>query len=322
MDNKQLQTLESLDKVLLANSKIRKQELCDRLSCSQQSLLNHLSSLTEMGLNLKHDPEWVQRIGNTDELDVGKITKHLKGAQINKPVHYFFSTESTNLLARQDKTSSIYLANHQTTGRGRQGKHWLTPLGQSIALSINHQFNCALQDISGLNIAMGVAIINAAKKCGNSQLKLKWPNDVLADKGKVAGILIEASGNNQNCSVTIGIGINWQVRETLLNKIQQACTNIEISDRSRTDFIIILIQEIEKTLSDFSNNKLKNILPQWQRSDAYSNQDITILQSNHSYQGRYVGIDTKGCLQIRIKGTTKTLASGVVSVRKICNSKE
>lgn len=315
MDNRQLKKLEKLYNILLETPQLNKIKLAEALNLTTNKLEQLLCQLQDMGLKIKSNSTVVELKQKLSPINVEVLEKLLK--HINKPIHYIFSTDSTNQLAKQDTNPAIYISDHQSAGRGRQAKQWLTPLGQSIALSINHKFNCALKNLSGLNIVIGVALIKTAQKIGNAHLSLKWPNDVLGTEGKVAGILIEASGNNQQSKATIGIGINWQLRDSLLRTIDQPCMNIDVAQSSRTDFIASLILEIETQLQEFNAHRLKNIQPLWNQFDAYSNKDINITQGTQSHQAQYIGIDQNGCLEIQTNGSIKTLASGEVSIRKV-----
>jgi BirA family biotin operon repressor/biotin-[acetyl-CoA-carboxylase] ligase len=314
MDNR-LKKLEKFYCLLLENPKTNTSKLIDSLKLTTNKLEKLLGQLQDMGLKIHSNNTVVELKQKLSPINIEVLEGLLK--HINKPIHYIFSTDSTNQLAKQDANPAIYITDHQSAGRGRQAKQWLTPLGQSIALSINHEFKCALKDLSGLNIVIGVALIKTAQKLGNSHLSLKWPNDVLGTEGKVAGILIEASGNKKQSKATIGIGINWQIRDSLLDSIDQPCMNIDIAQNDRTDFIASLILEIETQLQEFSTNRLKNIQAIWNKFDAYSNKEITIRQGNQSHQAQYIGIDQSGCLKIQTNGTIKTLASGEVSIRKV-----
>lgn len=315
MDNRQLNKLEKLYCLLGQYPKTSKSKLLESLNLATNDLEKLLCHLQSMGLKIQLSCHHVELKQKLSHINIHKIKNAL--THINKSIHYVFSTESTNQLAKQSPSPAIYISDHQSAGRGRQAKKWLTPLGQSIALSINHEFKCGLKQLSGLNIVMGVALIKTAQKFKKTQLTVKWPNDVLGNQGKVAGILIEASGNNHRSKATIGIGINWQVRDALIQSIDQPCMNMNLRDTNRTEFITQLLLEIEAHLKEFSIHGLKNIHPIWNQFDAYSNQDINIKQGTQNYQAQYIGVDQCGSLKIKVNGTIKTLASGEVSIRKV-----
>ena len=118
-------------------------------------------------------------------------------------------TESTNLLARSGRPGDVFTADYQTAGRGRLDHRWLAERGQNLMMS-------AVIDVSGLEaehaatlpLAVGLAVVEGLRGMVPS-LKLKWPNDVLADGRKLAGILCERHGDN----AIAGIGVNVRQRE-------------------------------------------------------------------------------------------------------------
>ncbi|VAW41610.1 hypothetical protein MNBD_GAMMA01-2056 [hydrothermal vent metagenome] len=317
MDYRQYTLLDNLYNLLLDSSHTHINTLSAKLQLNNEAIDKLLSVLSYMGLDICRSADIVQVKNKFDSIDLNLLTTTLSQAQIHKSINYYFSTTSTNKKAKEATNPAIYLSEHQSAGMGRKEKKWLTPLGQSIALSITHDFEFGLGQLSGLNIATGVAIINTAKKCGCSSLGLKWPNDVLGSQGKVAGILIEASGNNQSCHVIIGIGVNWSVTESLLDTIEQDCMNIEIKSFSRTEFIAQLIIEVETIIAEFAQNRLINIQSNWQKHDLFINQTITVLQDNKHWQAKYIGINQQGCLQVATTQGMKTLTNGEVSIALI-----
>ena len=313
-DNKKLAQLEALYNLLVSNPDTGVNELSLLLKLTPETILQLLSKLITMGLDIYIKRDTIRLKNKVDCLDSDLIVSTIKKVGIKKPIHYSFSIASTNEQAAKDKNQAIYICNHQSAGVGRQSKSWLTPLGQSIAISISHDFKFGLGQLSGLNIAIGVALINTIKKCGYNHLSLKWPNDIFGQDGKVAGILIEASGNNSKCRAIIGIGLNWQIQQSLLASIEQKCMNIDIQGYTRTEFISKLIIEIEQVVCEFSQNKLTNIKSQWDKHDAFINQNINIIYKNKIDRARYIGINQQGLLTVKLNNEMKTLASSEVSI--------
>ena len=107
--------------------------------------------------------------------------------------------ESTNgyLLAQPPgelSSGHICLAEEQTEGRGRRGRSWVSPFGSSIYLSIFWSYPSGPAHLSALSLAAGVAVVDGLKALGVAQVGLKWPNDILWDGRKLAGLLLEVAG--------------------------------------------------------------------------------------------------------------------------------
>ena len=314
MDNQTHQDLEIVYNYLHRQSTLNIDEMSVDLLLSQTRLTALFSELNNMGLAISCDSNGLSLRTSSDKIDAEFIKLQIQKT-CNKTLIYNFISESTNQLAQNNQQDSIYICDYQSQGRGRLAKKWVTPLGQSIAISISHRFDFGLKKLTGLNIAVGVAIIQTLKQCGGKDMGLKWPNDIISPTGKVAGILIEASGNLKSCRAIIGIGINWNIRQELLNNIDQPCRNAEISKTSRSQFIIHLIGNLEKALTEFSTNQLANIQSTWQQHDVYLDKNINVLQGKKTIPAVYKGINQLGLLRVKINNELTTVASGEVSIR-------
>ena len=317
MDNQKHKNLNLLFQALLANPILKLRHLSKELKQTKAELVANLKALESMGLSLQYTNMGVKLSHSIDAIDLSELQIQLTLNNIEKPLHYSFSTASTNQLASNNKTPSIYITDYQSQGKGRQNKTWVTPLGQSVALSISHAFNCGLGEMSGLNIAIGVSIVQTIEQLGGKALGLKWPNDVLGNDGKVAGILIEASGNNKSCFVVIGVGINWNIQQSILDSIERKCMNIGLIGVSRTYFIATLIFNIHQIIQEFSKHKLKNIISIWKKYDCYVGENINVIQENMTKSAKYLSVDTQGYLRVEMQGEVKQLASGEVTIRKV-----
>ena len=315
MDYQELQGLEKVYCFLSKYPKTNIDQISENLQISINQVLDFISELKVLGLDISIISNKIHLNNKVDVIDPVLIKNQLQKCNINKKVFCEFITHSTNQLAQANKQDAIFISNYQSQGKGRQAKKWLTPLGQSIAISISHRFNFGLQKLSGLNIAIGIAIIQTLEKFGAQKIGLKWPNDIIDSNGKIAGILIEASGNTKSSRAIIGIGINWNIRQELFEEIDQPCSNVAISSISRTQFIIELLQNINQILKEFTKNNLRNIQSIWQQYDMYLNKKINVIQGDIIRSATYKGIDQNGLLTVEIENKLKTIASGEVSIR-------
>jgi len=122
-------------------------------------------------------------------------------------------TSTNDILWKKAQTgisgTAVCLAEMQTAGRGRRGGQWVSPASGNIYLSLMRSLN--IEDVrNGLSIAIGIALINTLRTEGIEGLQLKWPNDVLYKRRKLAGILVESRYGSQNY-VTIGIGLHYRI---------------------------------------------------------------------------------------------------------------
>jgi BirA family biotin operon repressor/biotin-[acetyl-CoA-carboxylase] ligase len=215
------------------------------------------------------------------------------------------------------ETPAVCLSEMQTQGRGRRGDRWQSPSTGNLYLSIFWPFPANTTQ-SGLSIAIGITLINTLKAQGIKGLKLKWPNDILYKKQKLAGILVESRfGNRQN--TVIGIGLNYKLPSAIKNKINQPTTSLQqlcteaVPCRNRLAGHII--QNMIETLEKFQTRGLRDFLPQWSQYDALADSLIDLIYDDKTITVKACGISETGELQYQHNNQLHTLANSHVSIR-------
>ena len=144
--------------------------------------------------------------------------------------------KSTNTYLMQNKNAAhatCVAAHVQTNGKGRRGRTWVSQLGASLTFSLLWRFQCGAAALSGLSLAVGVALIRALNSLGVNDAQLKWPNDVLIEGKKLAGILIELQGDLEGPSAAvIGVGFNLNLPKNVLASIDQPAIDLASSKRN------------------------------------------------------------------------------------------
>lgn len=173
---------------------------------------------------------------------------------------------------------NICLAEMQTSGRGRLGDRWQSPRTGNLYLSLSCPFPAKILP-TGLSLAIGVTLIKSLKKIGINNLSLKWPNDLLHNRRKLAGILVESRVSDKQY-VVIGIGLNYKLPDTIKKTIQQPTTSLmqlcnQLPCRNRLAGLII--QNMIDTLTLFQTSGLQSFLNDWQQYDALAEQSIMLI---------------------------------------------
>ncbi|MBU0714418.1 MAG: biotin--[acetyl-CoA-carboxylase] ligase [Verrucomicrobia bacterium] len=143
-----------------------------------------------------------------------KIRMALEDCRLGQPLLFLDKTGSTNevLKARAEKGAPegyTVVADHQTCGRGRQGRHWLSLPGKGVYLSVLLRPNWPATDGVFMNICASVAVARALEKWRPKQIRLKWPNDVMLNGRKIAGVLVEPRIKRAVIEfAVVGIGVN------------------------------------------------------------------------------------------------------------------
>ncbi|MDE2598775.1 MAG: biotin--[acetyl-CoA-carboxylase] ligase [Rhodocyclaceae bacterium] len=201
---------------------------------------------------------------------------------------------------------TLLLAQRQTAGRGRRGRSWYQG-PQSLAFSLLWRLP-ADRPPSGLSLAVGLAVAEALPVSA----QLKWPNDVLLDGRKIAGILIESAG--PQCFV-IGIGINLGDLGDLPAEIAATACGIPVDDR--THMLARILDGLVTVLDEFSAHGFSPLQSRWQMRHAYQDLAVNLFfsEGGEPVQGVCRGVDANGELLLETATCIQTIASGEVSLR-------
>ena len=222
------------------------------------------------------------------------------------------------------------IAHKQTAGKGRAGRSWLANPGDSLCFSLAFPFKRTPTELSGLSLLVGLAVISwIAQACDLSEsklhelgLRLKWPNDLLLNNAKLAGILIEGGQAKASDStwMIIGVGINLRNAEKIeasLNNRFRASSLSQIAD-SLPDIEYLwlkLIASLEHYLTAFDLHGFKPCMESWMKWDAYRDQAVCISGAGKdAIYGITKGIDESGALLLQQENKTITIHAGDVSL--------
>ncbi|WP_105534223.1 biotin--[acetyl-CoA-carboxylase] ligase [Solimicrobium silvestre] len=260
---------------------------------------------------------------HTPSLVVEKIAAHCSALAQSVAIEVVAQTGSTNadLLARLPTFSSplVLVAETQTAGRGRAGRSWLSAPGSSLTFSLAWPFSQSPQALLGLPLAVGVALADALGSL-DVTVRLKWPNDILKDGKKLAGVLIETANHSNQTWAVIGVGLNLLMPEELEQQIGRPVADATwLAQMDRNQLLAILINHLVVCLQQFSNSGFSAFVPSWNAFHAYAGQHVSILdQGQITQQGVALGVDASGCLLLQDqRGVVCSIMAGDVSLRPI-----
>lgn len=230
-------------------------------------------------------------------------------------------TASTNPYAKENNVN-ICLAESQSEGRGRLGKKWFSPYGKNIYLSLLYNFVKEPSELSGLSLAIAIAVASTLESYGiKKNISLKWPNDVLWQKRKIAGILIDVYGEaNCSCQAVIGVGLNVKMKQKTYLEINQPWCDVAqiINDvPQRNKLAGLLINELLSAATEFQKNGLKSFLKKWKELDiAYGNKVTITTSQKQKISGIGQGVNDKGHFLLKdSSGKIQCFAAGEVSLK-------
>jgi len=242
----------------------------------------------------------------SDSLDPDRIKANLKTRNIGRKILVYDRTSSTNDIAAEYAKNKkndglVVFAEEQTAGRGRAGTKWHGGRAESIQCSIvltDYKLNPEL-----LSLTCAVAVADGLGKIGGAETKIKWPNDIILNGKKVAGILLESKLNNDGGVYILGIGINChQKRDSFPSELQQIATSIDIESQSTIDRISLakrLLTSVEHWLETAAKASEK-VIEKWRRLSIQLNHRVKLIYNGREFTGNCIGIDPEKGLILQL----------------------
>jgi BirA family biotin operon repressor/biotin-[acetyl-CoA-carboxylase] ligase len=230
-------------------------------------------------------------------------------------------TGSTNadLLARAPALEAPVLlaAEHQTAGRGRAGRSWLSAPGHSLTFSLAWKFDGGLRALTGLPLAVGTALAETLGRLGQP-VQLKWPNDLLKDGDKLAGILVETSPAGDGAVwAIIGIGLNLAMPDELEQQIGRPVAAVPwLARMDRDALLAALLDGLADALRLFDKSGFAGFTARWNVLHGWQGQRVTILDRGEVlHEGLAAGVDDSGRLLLDTESGRVAIVAGDVSLR-------
>jgi BirA family biotin operon repressor/biotin-[acetyl-CoA-carboxylase] ligase len=230
-------------------------------------------------------------------------------------------TGSTNadLLARAASLSEplLLVARNQTAGRGRAGRSWLSSSEGSLTFSLAWRFEGGLARLTGLPLAIGVALAETLERLG-VQVGLKWPNDVLRDGDKLAGILIETqAAPGGGVWTVIGIGLNLLMPDELEAQIGRSVASLPwLARMDRNALLAALLDGLAGALREFERAGFAAFAARWNLRHAWQGETVTVLDGGAVlHEGSAAGVDDAGRLLLDTPDGRIAVLAGDVSLR-------
>ncbi|MEO8409594.1 MAG: biotin--[acetyl-CoA-carboxylase] ligase [Propionivibrio sp.] len=239
---------------------------------------------------------------------------------------------STLLLTRAEQgapTGAVIVADRQTAGRGSRGRRWVASPEASLTFSLLWRFAGGVERLSGLSLAVGVAVVRALASLGATGVTLKWPNDILYRDAKLGGILVELQemrqemrqGTRKNSLAVIGIGLNLQIPDAVLAGEALALPPAALAELlaplpERDVLLARLLGELASVLDRFSAGGFVALREQWLGHHAWQDRPVQVLRDGRvSYEGICRGADADGALLVETATGSQRCLSGDVSLR-------
>lgn len=304
-------------------------ELSNELDVTRAAVWGRIDELRRLGYEIEASPHQGYRLlASPDALHADDLMARLNGGRVvGRDIRVFKETASTNdtieKLARDGAAEGVVVfAESQTSGRGRMGRKWSSPAGKGLWFSVLLRPELRPQETTRLTVAAATAIRRAIQISTNLSLEIKWPNDLLIDGRKVAGILTELSAETDRVRyVILGVGID--VNQTT-SEIPQSLAGIAGSLRmasgvsqDRAQLAAVVLQEIDRDYARICRGEFDRLSAEWEEGCSTVGRNVSVRIGARLVKGRAESLDSDGALLVRGQhGHLERVTGGDVTLEK------
>ncbi|WP_252275733.1 bifunctional biotin--[acetyl-CoA-carboxylase] ligase/biotin operon repressor BirA [Pseudomonas subflava] len=293
------------------------------LGVSRAAVWKRLEQLEALGLEIHRVRGRGYRLASPISfLDQGVIASECLQAGWHAQV--FESLDSTNAQALRQLAANadaplLILAERQESGRGRRGRSWVSPFGENLYFSLGLRVEGAGFSLEGLSLSVGLAVLRSLQELGLNGVGMKWPNDLLVSGRKIAGVLLELSGDpSGTCQVVIGIGINVNMLPRSEVQIDQPWTSMrELCGHivDRTDLALVLGRWLRHYLERHEREGFQGLQEEWESCHLWQEKEVSLIAGPQRIDGVVLGVDRQGALRLRVAGQERQFSGGELSLR-------
>ncbi len=302
------------------------EKISNILNVSRTAVWKNINTLKSEGYEIDSvSRKGYRLISSPDILTYEEISPYLNTDFIGKKILYFNTIDSTNKKAKEiAETSSdgtLVISEEQTSGRGRLGRNWTSPKGKSLLISILLKPKIDPSKVSNITLVGAAALVKALEDFDIQGL-IKWPNDIIINDKKIAGILTELSAEiNQVNYVVMGIGVNlYTNKEEFPEDIRNKAGSI-LSETGKTidrkKFTGKFLNYFEKYYKEyFLGNNFHEIIKISKEKSILLGKEVRVIGRDYSYVAKVLDITSEGHLLVQKEdGAKEEIYSGEVSVR-------
>jgi BirA family biotin operon repressor/biotin-[acetyl-CoA-carboxylase] ligase len=300
------------------------EEMSQKLNMSRAAIWKHMQELRSQGYDITAVPHLgYQLVGTPDKLLSHEVQHGLETKFMGHKIFAFETLSSTmdeafHLGMEGEPEGTVVCAEAQTKGRGRLGRVWVSPKGKGIYCSIILRPKLPPTQMSQITLMTAVALAEAIRQKTSLQPSIKWPNDLLLNSKKVAGILTELRAEvDQVKFVIVGIGLNINASSS---QLLDTATSLKL-ETNQTFNRIEIFQEALKSLELWYTKILKGnfseVLDYCRENSATLKRRVRVSDPAADVQGMAIEIDNDGALLIRQDNgkVIKKTAGDVIPIR-------
>ncbi len=296
------------------------EEISEKLGITRAAVWKHIEQLRKEGYEITGEPHVGYRLtGTPDKLIPEEISHGLGTKIVGKKIYSYETTDSTmdvaHKLARSGSPDgTVVFSESQTKGRGRMGRHWVSPKGKGIYFSPILRPDVAPAEAPKITLMSAVAVALAIRKVTDLGALIKWPNDIMINDRKACGILTEMSAEVNTVNyIVLGIGINVNTDREHLPKEATSLKAEAGRSFSRVELTQELLREFERQYIIFRGKGFKMIIEEWKDLSHTLGEEVKIVCQDRKIEGTAIDLDASGALVVRMdNGFTKHITAGDV----------
>ena len=302
------------------------EEASAALRVTRTAVWKHINSLREVGYLIESVPSRGYRLVDAPDLLIpGEITAGLKSERIGRNILYLRETGSTNeeafrLAEEGAEEGTVVVAESQRRGKGRLGRHWVSPPGVNLYCSVILRPAILPVRAAQMTFLSSVAVARAITATTSLRPFIKWPNDLMINGRKVAGLLNEMSAETEKVNfIILGIGVNINMRhEQFPDDLRHPATSLFLETGrpvKRTDFTRTLLETLDHLYGSYLEHGYGPIREEWQAHCNSLGRKVMITFQNSQVVGMAEGIDEEGALLVQLpEGRIERVLAGDVTI--------
>lgn len=290
--------------------------LAGELGCSRTAVHRHVEALRRRGVDIVGTPVGY-RLGSGSDPVVAELVRERLADTGWRDVSWVAETGSTNddaaaAARRGAAEGSVFGADHQLAGRGRGGRRWESSAATGLLFSVVLRPGIGLERVSSLPIVVALAVADALPVAA----QIAWPNDLVVDGRKLAGVLCETVLDEHGVQfAVVGIGINVHQAPTLIDgRWPVSSLDDHVAGVRRTDVLVAVVESLAQHYRSWCADRL-DLVSAFAPRDALRGASVEIDQGGLRIRGTADGIDDRGRLRlVQDDGSVSTIASGEVNL--------
>jgi BirA family biotin operon repressor/biotin-[acetyl-CoA-carboxylase] ligase len=298
--------------------------LAKSLGITRAAVWKKVHALEKLGLSVFRVPGKGYRLADPLQLlDAALISEALSPEcrGLLKGVTILESVDSTNRwLAERSSDPEVCFAEFQSAGRGRRGRSWVSPYAANLYLSLSWRFDEWPPGFTALGMVTAIAAVRALESLGLPDVRIKWPNDLVAAGRKLGGVLIDIQGEPPGATrAVIGLGLNVRMPAAAAQDIDQPwmdlATLAEGSPPERNAVAAALVESLVAAMQEFRTLGFAAFAAEWQALDLVAGKAVALHSHDQTVTGVAAGVDEQGALLLKTPQGLKRFVSGDLSLR-------